>query len=83
MEETNRTSRTRFLKQLGATLAAGVGVLAFASNTGAQVLNCCPDTSCGPCGGNLQPKRCDCSIIGEGSYCACMNCGQNCCNGPC
>lgn len=45
MEETeNRTSRPRFLKQLVTTLAAGIGVLAFASNTGAQPLNCCPST---------------------------------------
>lgn len=82
MLETDRTSRTGFLKQLGATLAAGIGVLAFASSSRADVLNCCPDSNCGPCSGNLQPKRCDCSGIGQ-SYCACMNCGQNCCNGPC
>jgi hypothetical protein len=77
-----RTSRTRFLRHLVTTFAAGAGVLALTSHASAQVLNCCPDSRCGPCGTNLQPKFCDCSGIGE-SYCACMNCGQNCCNGPC
>jgi hypothetical protein len=49
-ENENRTSRGRFLKQLGLTLGAAVGVGALAAPAFANPGTCCYDTTCGSCG---------------------------------
>jgi len=88
IEETS--TRGSFLKRLGMTLAAGVGVAAaFASAAFAEPLKCCRDCSCGTCTdvANGCRCRCDCSGIGK-SYCwtegpgtPCL--GSGCVNCPC
>lgn len=79
-------SRRRFLRQLGTTFAAGVGValvpsLARADETDSGY-QCCPDTTCGPPWQCNFPKiyhRCQCP---GSSYCACFA-DNNCFNSPC
>lgn len=94
----SRTSRKRFLKQLGVTLAVGVGAavtpgVVFAQNRQGQrpevVYNCCPDThghcSNGDCGQGKVHYYCDCSREGQNSYCTldCTPTNSTCYNGPC
>lgn len=91
-EETEKkTTRKRFLKQLGVTLAVGVGAGAFASTALAdhQAGHCCPSGS-GPCTHPGDPTscpqgqnlfHCNCSGIGQ-DYCLCTTQTQ-CYNGPC
>lgn len=85
------TTRARFLKQLGVTLAVGVGAGALASGARADHTagHCCPN--CDKCpGGNCPagtcPMRCNCDGIGE-SYCLFNECKEpvssNCRSGPC
>lgn len=85
------TTRGRFLKQLGATLAVGVGAAAFASAARADHTagHCCPSGS-GPCtnpgdptscGGQQNLFHCNCSGIGQ-DYCICTT-RTECYNGPC
>jgi peroxiredoxin len=64
------SSRGQFLKRLGITLAAGVGVAAaLASSARAGSGQCCIDCgTCGSCGGTNCFCFCDCSGIGK-SYC--------------
>lgn len=64
------TSRGRFLKRLGLTLAAAVGVAgALASSALATPGQCCKDCGqCGSCGSGKCYCFCDCSGIGQ-SYC--------------
>lgn len=70
MDENQTTTRTRFLKQLGATLAAAVGAGIFVSAASAVVGQCCKDCAhCGGCGGNNCYCQCDCTGIPPGSYC--------------
>jgi hypothetical protein len=87
-----RTTRTSFLKRLGTTLAAAVGIAgAFASQAFALPGQCCHDCTCGGCcDGCPEGKcwcRCDCTGISE-SYCwynpnhACVNPSQ-CASCPC
>lgn len=95
----SRTSRKRFLKQLGVTLAVGVGAAAapevlFAQNRQRQqpdvTYNCCPDglnVHCknGDCGQGKVHYFCDCSHQGQNSYCTldCTSTNSPCYNGPC
>lgn len=85
-ENENRTSRSRFLKQIAATLAAAVGVGALSSRAYALPGQCCfpaPEhyAECVECGTNKRQCRCDCSGIGE-DYCwtafpqGCVEVGQ-------
>jgi hypothetical protein len=66
------TTRPGFLKRLGVTLAAGVGVAGvLASRAFATPGQCCFDTTCGNCDGGEGQKyycMCDCSGIGS-NYC--------------
>ena len=64
------TSRGRFLKRLGLTLAAAVGVAgALASSAFATTGQCCKDCGrCNSCGSGKCYCFCDCSGIGS-SYC--------------
>lgn len=90
MEELERsTSRGRFLRQLGITVAAGTGALAFTQRSRAVVNNCCPDVN-GRCNNSNCPSGqvhffCDCSPGGLQSYCTsdCVLPGSGCHNGPC
>jgi hypothetical protein len=80
MEQT--TSRGQFLRRVGVTLAAGIGVAAFPGEARAYV-NCCP-SSCNPgtqCPTGQQPFYCNCGGGGQ-DYCVCHDCGD-CYNGPC
>jgi hypothetical protein len=75
MEEIEvRTSRTRFLKQLGVTLAAAVGAGVFAGRARATPGQCCYNCGCGGCGGSNCYCHCDCTGIGD-SYCLTSNAG--------
>ncbi len=70
-EESLKTStRPRFRKQLGVTLAAGIGALTFAAKAFATSGNCCASDTCGGCGdprdGN---KWCYCDCPGGTDYC--------------
>jgi len=70
------TSRRRFIKQLGMTVAAVVGAGALAKNAFASPL-CCYDTSCPSCPGG---HYCRCSC--PGCVAACLAPG-NCIPCPC
>lgn len=63
MEETEKTSRPRFLRQLGVTLAAALGVGVFAKQAFASTL-CCWDSGCATCNVNATTPghhcSCDC-----------------------
>lgn len=64
-----KTSRIRFLKQLGMTLAVGVGAAAAFARPAFAAGNCCRDCSCGSCGGGNCYCFCDCSAVQTQSYC--------------
>jgi hypothetical protein len=66
-EQNERTSRSRFLRQLGVTLAAAVGAGALAARANAFPGDCCINCGCGSCDGGCY-CFCDCSGIGQ-SYC--------------
>jgi hypothetical protein len=67
---TPTTSRGKFLKRLGVTLAAAIGVAgALASSALATPGQCCKDCGqCGSCGSGKCYCFCDCSGISQ-SYC--------------
>lgn len=67
-ENENGTSRRRFLKQLGVTLAVALGAGALAESAFAAGQCCRNCNACGGCGGTSCYCYCDCSGIGE-SYC--------------
>jgi hypothetical protein len=75
-----RTSRRSFLRRLGITLAAGVGVAAFpgiARGRGDGLFECCPSNQHCPelnCGSQVK-WWCDC---GGSSYCVCRSSGGSC-----
>lgn len=86
------------MKQLGATLAVGVGAAAapevlFAQSGQRQqpdvILNCCPDVHGRCLNGNCPQGQvhyfCDCSHQGQNSYCTleCTPTNSPCFNGPC
>jgi hypothetical protein len=82
------TSRVRFLRQVGVTLAAAVGAGALASAAKASG-NCCATSGdphgCGSCGTGKQFCWCNCSAAGTNSYCwpgGCVTIG-NCIACPC
>jgi hypothetical protein len=83
-ENENMTSRGRFLKRLGATLAAAVGMGVFASTARATAGQCCKDCNrCGQdsnCNGSRCYCFCDCDSIGP-SYCLTSSAG--CLSGGC
>jgi len=65
-----RSTRGRFLKRVGMTLAAAVGVAAAYAAPAYAAGNCCKD--CGRCGTCASGKCfcwCDCSAVGGQSYC--------------
>jgi hypothetical protein len=81
MEQT--TDRRRFLKRVGITLAAGIGLAAFPGHAKAFV-NCC-QSACDPgyaCGPGQVAFWCSCGGPGW-DYCVCHDCGVNCYLGPC
>lgn len=84
-ESDSVTTRSSFLRQLVSALAAGVGLAAVAaSRAKAEVLNCCPDATCGLPANCSFPKiwyRCQCP--GIGNYCVCAFNDGYCYNGPC
>lgn len=88
MEESeDRIGRARFLKRVGATLAAAVGAGALASRARATAGQCCRNCNCPSCGPTRCYCFCDCSGIGE-SYCwtagqACLDAAQGCITCPC
>lgn len=67
-----KTTRGRFLKRLGVTLAAGIGVAGIlASTASASAGHCCRNCSqCGSCGDKMNGCYCLCDCTGIGSsYC--------------
>jgi hypothetical protein len=77
----SRSSRVKFLRRLGVTLAAGVGAATFASVAHAAG-RCCHDCSCGTCQGGCR-CFCNCGGIGD-SYCWTSVCLASGCVGcPC
>lgn len=91
--ENRKTTRPRFLKQLGTTLAVGIGAGALASVARADHTagHCCPATNPQTqCTGNGDPQscppgqtlfHCNCSGISR-NYCVCKS-QTSCYNGPC
>lgn len=80
-----KTSRKRFLRQVGMTLLAAIGAGALAEAAFANPGQCCYD--CGGCGGCSTPDapngcycRCDCTGISQ-SYC--WNYYTGCLSGGC
>jgi hypothetical protein len=73
------TNRRRFLRQLGTTLAAGMGI-AWLPSQRAYAVNCCPDPTCGSCPSGKRKFRCQCP---DGSYCTICLTRTTCYNGPC
>jgi hypothetical protein len=65
MDTETPTSRGRFLKRLGVTVAAAVGAGALAKNAFASEL-CCANSSCGSCSGGF---FCSCSCSGCVAIC--------------
>ncbi len=65
-------SRRQFLRQLGATALAGVGIALVPGSSQAKALAavCCPDSSCPSC--NPPQKKYRCQGCGC-NYCACIN----------
>jgi hypothetical protein len=66
-----RTTRTSFLKRVGATLAVAVGVAgAMASRAFAVPGQCCYDCSCGDCDDQSPENKCwcRCDCFGD-NYC--------------
>lgn len=84
-DSASTTTRSSFLRQIVSALAAGLGVAAMAaSRAKAEVLNCCPDATCGLPANCSFPKiwyRCICP--GIGNYCICAFNNNECYNGPC
>lgn len=78
-----RSSRRRFLRQIGVTLGVAAGAALYPALAHAAT-NCCPAN--GRCGtsGCISPNNwywCEC---GPGSdYCICKNLSGGCYNGPC
>ena len=81
MESTeHRSDRRRFLRRLGVTLAAGVGVLAVPGVAHAAYQCCLDNTHCsGVCPSGQFWHFCHCP---DGTYCACMG-GTGCVLAPC
>jgi hypothetical protein len=85
VEVAPRSSRKRFLRQIGVTMLAAVGAGALARSAFATN-NCCANSSCGVCqtsqGNGLY---CFCSCPGGGSYCSsiCIIGGSGCVMCPC
>jgi hypothetical protein len=82
-----RSTRSRFIRQVGMTLAAAVGFGALAARASASPFRCCPDSSCGSCSGGTY-CLCDCSGTGTQSYCwqiqqGCIPSGGGCIACPC
>jgi hypothetical protein len=81
-------TRRRFLRQIGAGLAAGIGVLAFPSAAKAEFWVCCPavgnqcptQPACNP--GDVR-YFCQCSQFGGADYCTGCQPDVTCYNGPC
>jgi len=81
-EERERViSRRRFLRQLGVTLAAAIGVGALASSASALLSQCCKDCNqCGQCDTGKCFCFCDCTGVSD-SYC--WTAAQGCLSGGC
>ncbi|HEX2050810.1 MAG TPA: twin-arginine translocation signal domain-containing protein [Actinomycetota bacterium] len=65
------SDRRKFLKRLGATIAAGVGLAVIPATSASATTRCCRDDSCGPCQSG-QPywcDRCGCVCLGETQQC--------------
>lgn len=80
--EEHRSSRRKFLRGVGLTLAAAVGAAAFPAAARASV-NCCPTSGCTSlnCQGNDRRFFCDCAP-GLPSYCICSS-SPGCYTGGC
>ena len=78
-----RQSRARFLRQLGVTLAAGIGAIALPSLSGAAQARpnfqyqCCPNSHLCSCPPGKQPFFCVCP---NGNFCTCNYTGNECTN---
>lgn len=79
-----RQSRARFIRQLGVTLAAGIGAIALPSLASAQrarpdfQYQCCPNPNlCGYCPNGQPAFRCTCP---SGNFCTCQFTGAGCTN---
>ncbi|MGE5105758.1 MAG: hypothetical protein ACM3NZ_13490 [Betaproteobacteria bacterium] len=86
-KEEARTTRPRFLRQLGVTLATAVGAGILARTAFAAEGQCCRDCdNCGHCGGDSCWCTCQCS---SGNYCftgvgaACIAPNGGCITCPC
>lgn len=77
-----RSSRSRFLKQVGVTLAAAVGFGALAARASASPFMCCPNAGCGSCeSGNMSGSYCFCDCTGTGTNSYCWQIQQGCVTG--
>lgn len=69
-EPDGKVTRPRFLKQLGVTLAAAVGLASFASRAFGGTGNCCENCfQCSACSVSTCVCYCDCSQVGGKNYC--------------
>lgn len=80
--EKHQSSRGRFLRGVGLTLAAAVGAAAYPAVARASV-NCCPTSGCETlqCGPGERRFFCDCAP-GLPSYCICST-SPGCYTGGC
>jgi hypothetical protein len=78
-----RSTRRRFMKQMGVTLAAAAGFGAFASRAFATFGQCCENClQCAGCSSSHCFCLCDCGA--DGSYCAtALACQAGCQMCPC
>ena len=60
--------RRRFLRQVGAAIAAGIGVSLVPGVAPATNVQCCPSTTCPACPSGLHRFRCR---GGNCNYCVC------------
>jgi hypothetical protein len=83
-----QTTRTRFLKQLGIAVAAGLGIAAVTPSVAYAQNNCCPSSthpcvSCPPCDPPVTDYFCNCSQYGLEDYCTGCRQDIGCYTGPC
>jgi hypothetical protein len=84
----SRSSRVRFLRQVGIGLGVGVGALAVPKAAQAEIWVCCPafGSQCQnepACDGGQVHYFCQCSQHGGADYCTGCQPLDNCYNGPC
>lgn len=78
------SSRRGFLRQIGASLALGLGMTSLAAgqaSASSLMVSCCPDTGCGTdCAAGTRRFKCQCPGF---TYCTSCLSRTTCYSGPC